>query len=76
MLFVERNLCSACVNMFALCCPFFCQVANNTNDEAGDGTTTATVLAHKIASSGLAAIENQKVNPYEVRKGELLSHSV
>lgn len=30
-------------------------VANNTNEEAGDGTTTATVLARAIAKEGLCS---------------------
>lgn len=45
------------------------QVASNANEEAGDGTTTATVLAREIASKGLKAISDQRVNPYEVRQG-------
>ena len=32
------------------------EVANKTNDEAGDGTTTATVLAHAIFKEGLRNI--------------------
>uniref|UniRef100_A0A8D2CY12 Heat shock protein 60 n=1 Tax=Sciurus vulgaris TaxID=55149 RepID=A0A8D2CY12_SCIVU len=31
-------------------------VANNTNEEAGGGTTTATVLAHSIAKEGFEKI--------------------
>merc|ERR1719154_453870 len=43
-------------------------VANNTNEEAGDGTTTATVLARTIAKEGFDAI-SKGANPIEVRRG-------
>ena len=43
-------------------------VANNTNEEAGDGTTTATVIARAIAMSGFDAV-SRGANPNEVRKG-------
>ena len=43
-------------------------VANNTNEEAGDGTTTATVLARAIAKSGFEAV-SKGANPNEVRRG-------
>jgi chaperonin GroEL len=33
------------------------QVAEKTNDQAGDGTTTATVLAQAIIESGNSLIE-------------------
>jgi chaperonin GroEL (HSP60 family) len=33
-------------------------VANNANEEAGDGTTTATVLARAIAKEGFLVIPN------------------
>ena len=32
------------------------EVASRTNDEAGDGTTTATVLAHSIVMEGLKSV--------------------
>jgi len=38
------------------------EVANRTNDEAGDGTTTATVLAQKMIEDGF---EMLKRNPYK-----------
>ena len=44
------------------------EVANNTNDEAGDGTTTATVLAHAIFKEGLRNI-TAGANPVEVKRG-------
>jgi chaperonin GroEL len=42
-------------------------VANNTNEEAGDGTTTATVLARCIAKEGFLKISQRGANPIEVR---------
>ena len=44
------------------------EVANKTNDEAGDGTTTATVLAHAIFKEGLRNI-TAGANPIEVKRG-------
>lgn len=44
------------------------QVASNTADEAGDGTTTATVLANAIFSEGLRNI-TAGANPVEVKRG-------
>jgi chaperonin GroEL len=44
------------------------QVASNTNDQAGDGTTTATVLAHFIFKEGLKVIESG-MNPMDVKRG-------
>lgn len=41
-------------------------VANNTNEEAGDGTTTATVLARAIAKEGFEKI-SKGANPIEIR---------
>ena len=47
-------------------------VANNTNEMAGDGTTTATVLARSIAHDGFK-IAALGANTTEVRKGRWLS---
>lgn len=47
-------------------------VANNTNEEAGDGTTTATVLARAIAKEGFENI-NKGANPVEIRRGVMLA---
>lgn len=44
------------------------EVASKTNDAAGDGTTTATVLAQAIISVGLKLVA-AGVNPMEIRKG-------
>jgi len=44
------------------------EVASNTADEAGDGTTTATILANAIFSEGLRNI-TAGANPVEVKKG-------
>lgn len=43
-------------------------VANNTNEEAGDGTTTATILARSIAKEGFEMV-SKGANPQEVRRG-------
>ena len=45
-------------------------VANNTNEEAGDGTTTATVLARSIAKEGFERI-SRGANPVEIRRGDI-----
>ena len=42
--------------------------ASKTNDQAGDGTTTATVLAHAIFKEGLRNI-TAGANPVEVKRG-------
>ncbi|MEA2110951.1 MAG: chaperonin GroEL [Campylobacterota bacterium] len=44
------------------------EVASNTADEAGDGTTTATVLANAIFQEGLRNI-TAGANPVEVKRG-------
>ena len=45
-------------------------VASKTNDEAGDGTTTATLLARAIAKEGFERV-TRGANPQELRQGEL-----
>ena len=45
------------------------EVAIKTNDVAGDGTTTATVLTQAIMNQGLKAIEERGCNPVLLRKG-------
>jgi hypothetical protein len=44
------------------------QVASKTNDEAGDGTTTATVLARAIFSEGCKSVA-AGLNPMDLRRG-------
>lgn len=44
------------------------EVASKTNDQAGDGTTTATVLAHAVFKEGLRNI-TAGANPIEVKRG-------
>merc|ERR1719443_1067741 len=44
-------------------------VANNTNEAAGDGTTTATILARCIAKEGFLATTQSGASPIEIRKG-------
>ena len=45
-----------------------CEVANHTNDSAGDGTTTATLLAQEMIHSGLDAV-GKGANPVLLREG-------
>ena len=52
------------------------EVANHTNDSAGDGTTTATLLAQSMIHSGLDAVE-KGANPVLLREGiEIASKKV
>src|SRR5499425_2784605 len=44
------------------------EVASKTNDEAGDGTTTATVLAQAIVREGMKAVQSGR-NPMDLRRG-------
>ena len=44
------------------------QVASQTNDEAGDGTTTATVLAQSIVNEGNKAVA-AGMNPMDLKRG-------
>jgi len=44
------------------------EVASRTNDEAGDGTTTATVLAQAIVREGAKAVA-AGMNPMDLRRG-------
>lgn len=43
-------------------------VANSTNEEAGDGTTAATILARAFAKEGFEKISHG-ANPIEIRRG-------
>ena len=45
-------------------------VANNTNEEAGDGTTAACILARAFAKEGFEKI-SKGANPIEIRKGNI-----
>ena len=47
-------------------------VANNTNESAGDGTTAATVLARSIAKEGFEKI-SKGANPVEIRRGVMMA---
>jgi chaperonin GroEL len=44
------------------------EVASKTNDKAGDGTTTATVLAQSIVSEGLKSVASGR-NPMDLKRG-------
>ena len=52
------------------------EVASRTNDEAGDGTTTATVLAQAIVKEGLKQVA-AGLNPMDLKRGiDLATDSV
>ena len=44
------------------------EVAQKTNDQAGDGTTTATVLAHAIVKEGTKSVA-AGMNPMDLKRG-------
>src|SRR3954454_11117297 len=44
------------------------EVAQKTSDHAGDGTTTATVLAHRIVKEGARAVA-AGMNPMDLKRG-------
>ena len=44
------------------------EVAQRTNDEAGDGTTTATILAQAIVKEGLKSVA-AGMNPMDLKRG-------
>ena len=44
------------------------EVASKTNDEAGDGTTTATILAQSIVREGIKYV-TAGMNPMDVKRG-------
>ena len=44
------------------------EVASRTNDEAGDGTTTATLLAQGIVKEGMKAVA-AGMNPMDLKRG-------
>ncbi len=44
------------------------EVASKTNDTAGDGTTTATVLAHAIVKEGIKYVSSG-MNPMDLKRG-------
>ena len=44
------------------------EVASRTNDEAGDGTTTATILAQAIVKEGMKAVA-AGMNPMDLKRG-------
>jgi chaperonin GroEL len=52
------------------------EVAQKTNDQAGDGTTTATVLAHAIVKEGAKSVA-AGMNPMDLKRGiDLAVHAV
>ena len=61
----EIELSDACENIGA---QLIKEVASKTNDGAGDGTTTATVLAQSIFNNSLKYVASG-ANPVEIKKG-------
>ena len=51
------------------------EVASKTNDEAGDGTTTATILAHAIVREGAKSVA-AGMNPMDLKRGVDLAVTV
>src|SRR5487761_704611 len=52
------------------------EVAQKTNDQAGDGTTTATVLAYAIVKEGVKAVA-AGMNPMDLKRGiDIAVHAV
>ena len=47
------------------------EVASKTNDEAGDGTTTATILAQAIVKEGVKYV-TAGMNPMDVKIGDIV----
>ena len=47
------------------------EVASKTNDEAGDGTTTATILAQAIVKEGVKYV-TAGMNPMDVKVGDIV----
>ena len=47
---------------------FVREVASKTNDDAGDGTTTATVLAYALVREGLKSVA-AGMTPIEIKRG-------
>ena len=45
------------------------QASIKTADQAGDGTTTSTLLAAAILNRGMAAIANKEANAVQIKKG-------
>src|SRR5271154_3826813 len=44
------------------------EVASKTSDDAGDGTTTATVIARYLAINGVRLVE-ARLNPVDIKRG-------
>ena len=53
-------------------CKFVKESSSKTNDEAGDGTTTAIVLSHAMIQEGMRNID-EKTNVIKVRRGMKLA---
>jgi len=51
------------------------EAANKSNDRAGDGTTTTTVLAHSIAVEGIKSV-TAGMNPMDLKRGMLKAQEI
>ncbi len=52
------------------------EVANKTNDEAGDGTTTATILAQVMIDKGMALLKDERIKHNPVRLRHAINEAV
>ncbi len=52
------------------------EVANRTNDEAGDGTTTATVLAEEMIGQGMKLLKDEQIKHNPVRLRSAINNAV
>ncbi len=52
------------------------EVANKTNDHAGDGTTTATVLAQEMIDEGMKMLKDEQVKHNPVRLRHAINQAV
>ncbi len=52
------------------------EVANKTNDQAGDGTTTATVLAQVMVDKGMSLLKDERVKHNPVRLRHAIQEAV
>jgi hypothetical protein len=64
---IEGACCWRFGTLLTVAC-FLIQVASRTNDSAGDGTTTACVLARELIKMGLLNVTSG-ANPVAIKKG-------
>lgn len=56
-------------NLKDMGCQLVKQAAGKTNELAGDGTTTSTLLAYYLIKKGLKIIKEKNCNPVELKRG-------